>query len=198
LIGFLLLFDGRGIEIALREVVFNVASIITGTGYASTDYQSWGDFPVMTFFLVGLIGGCAGSTCCSVKVFRYQILASAIFTQIRRIHSPHGIFEPRYDGRRVGEDVLSSVMAFFVLFFVTLSLLAIALGATGLDFVTSVSGAATAVANVGPGLGPIIGPSGNFGSLNDMAKWLLTAGMLVGRLELMAVFVLFTRRFWAV
>ena len=194
---FMIVVDQLPFEFTLRESLFNVASIITGTGYASANYQTWGPFPIVVFFLLGLIGGCAGSTCCSVKVFRWQILASAIVTQVRRIHSPHGIFEPRYDGRRVGEDVLSSVMAFFVLFFVSLSVLAVALGATGLDFVTSVSGAATAIANVGPGLGPIIGPDGNFSTLTDTAKWLLTIGMLIGRLELMAVFVLFTSRFWA-
>lgn len=181
---------------AVREATFNLTSIMTGTGYASTDYQLWGAFPVTIFFLIGLIGGCAGSTCCSVKVFRYQILFGAVRNQIRRIHSPHGVFQLKYEGRTVTEDVVSSVMAFLTLFIVTLGVVAVLLSATGLDFVTSVSGAATAIANVGPGLGPIIGPSGNFGELNDVAKWILAFAMLAGRLELMVVFVLFTTRFW--
>lgn len=181
---------------AFREALFNVTSIITGTGYASTDYQLWGAFPVTIFFLIGLIGGCAGSTCCSVKVFRYQLLVGAVANQIRRIHSPHGVFQLKYEGRTVTEDVISSVMAFLTLFVVTLGVVSVLLSATGLDFVTSISGAATAIANVGPGLGPLIGPSGNFGDLNDPAKWILTFAMLVGRLELMVVFVLFTSRFW--
>ncbi|MBT8425615.1 MAG: potassium transporter TrkH, partial [Silicimonas sp.] len=181
---------------ALREASFNITSIITGTGYASTDYQLWGAFPIAIFFFVGLIGGCAGSTSCSVKVFRYQIVFIAISNQIRRIHSPHGVFKPKYEGRSLTEDVISSVTAFMTLFFVTLGVLSVLLSATGLDFVTSVSGAATAIANVGPGLGHIIGPAGNFGPLNDAAKWILIAGMLLGRLELMVVFVLFTSRFW--
>ncbi|MEL7150121.1 MAG: TrkH family potassium uptake protein [Pseudomonadota bacterium] len=180
----------------VREATFNLTSIITGTGYASTDYQLWGAFPVTVFFFIGLIGGCAGSTCCSVKVFRYQLLVGAVANQIRRIHSPHGVFQLKYEGRTVTEDVISSVMAFLTLFVVTLGIVSVMLSATGLDFVTSISGAAAALANVGPGLGPIIGPAGNFGALNEAAKWILVFAMLVGRLELMVVFVLFTTRFW--
>ncbi|MEO0917392.1 MAG: TrkH family potassium uptake protein, partial [Pseudomonadota bacterium] len=191
-----ILIGGDILTPSLREATFNLTSIMTGTGYASTDYQLWGAFPVTIFFLIGLIGGCAGSTCCSVKIFRYQLLVGAIANQIRRIHSPHGVYQLKYEGRRVGEDVISSVMAFLTLFVVTVGVVAVLLSATGLDFVTSLSGAATAVANVGPGLGPVIGPSGNFGELNEAAKWILAFAMLAGRLELMVVFVLFTTRFW--
>jgi len=191
-----LVLNGDPLEPAFREALFNITSIATGTGYASTDYQLWGAFPVVLFFFVGLVGGCAGSTVCSVKIFRYQILLSAIIAQIRRIHSPHGIFVPRFDGRPVSEEVLSSVMAFFVLFTVSIGITSVLLAMTGLDLVTSVSGAATALANVGPGLGPIIGPAGNFAPLNDTAKWILTFAMLIGRLELMVVLVLFTSSFW--
>ena len=150
------------LEIGFREGLFNVTSIISGTGYASTDYQQWGPMPVAMFFFIGLIGGCAGSTSCSIKVFRYQLFFAAIKAQVRRIHSPHGIFTPRYEGRAVSEDVLSSVMSFFVLFIVSLGVLSVALGLTGLDFITSVSGAASALGNIGPGLGPEIGPAGSF------------------------------------
>jgi len=181
---------------SLRFALFNGVSILTGTGYASTDYMLWGAFPVAVLFFAGLVGGCAGSTSCSIKVFRYQLLFASIGAQIRKIHSPHGIFQPRYAGRPVGEDVLSSVMAFFVLFVVSLGILTVLLAMTGLDSTTALSGAATALANVGPGLGDKIGPAGNFGGLNDTAKWLLAAGMLIGRLELMAVYVLLTVKFW--
>ena len=194
--GFQMLSLGRATEPAFREALFNVTSIMSGTGYASVDYQLWGSFAMVVFFLIGLVGGCAGSTCCSVKIFRYQILMSAIYAQIRRIHSPHGIFTPRFAGRPVSDDVLNSVMAFLVLFIVSLGILAVLLAMTGLDFVTSLSGAATSIGNIGPGLGAIIGPSGTFEPLNDSAKWLLIAGMLIGRLELMAVYVLFTAMFW--
>jgi len=188
--------NGDHLEHSFREAIFNVTSIISGTGYASVDYQLWGNFPIVLFFLIGLVGGCAGSTCCSVKMFRYQILLASIKSQIQKIHSPHGVFSPRYDGRPVSEEILSSVIAFFMLFMVSLAIFAILLGMTGLDMITSISGAATALANVGPGLGSQIGPSGNFSGLNDPAKWLLIAAMLIGRLELMSVYVLFTFSFW--
>ena len=183
-------------EHSFREGIFNVTSIISGTGYTSVDYQLWGAFPAVAFFFIGLIGGCAGSTACSVKIFRYQLLFASMRAQIRKIHSPNGVFTPRYQGRPVSEDVLSSVMAFFSFFIVTLGITSVLLAATGLDLVTAVSGAATALACVGPGLGDIIGPSGNFASLNDPAKWVLAIAMLIGRLEVMSVFALFTIRFW--
>lgn len=185
-------------EQTFRQGLFNITSIISGTGYASADYMQWGSFAVALFFFIGLIGGCAGSTACSIKVFRYQLLFASIRAQLLRIRSPHGIFTPRYDGRPVGPDVLSSVMSFFMFFIVTLGLVAVALSLTGLDFVTSVSGAAAALANIGPGLGEIIGPAGNFSTLNDTAKWILTVAMLIGRLELMAVYVMLTVNFWRV
>jgi trk system potassium uptake protein TrkH len=183
-------------ETSLREALFNVTSIISGTGYSSTDYQLWGGVAVVTFFFAGLIGGCAGSTSCSIKVFRYQLLFASVATQVRRLYAPHGVFEPRYEGRPVAEEVVSSVMAFFVLFFVALGVISVLLGLTGLDVITSVSGAAAALGNIGPGLGDTIGPAGNYSGINDTAKWVLSAAMLIGRLELIAVLVLFTAAFW--
>ena len=183
-------------EQSFREAVFNITSIISGTGYASVDYMSWESFMITLFFFIGLIGGCAGSTACSVKIFRYQLLFSSIRVQMQRIRSPHGIFVPRYDGRPVGPDVLGSVMSFFVFFVVTLGMVTWGLSLTGLDFITSVSGAATALGNIGPGLGDRIGPSGNFAGLNDTAKWVLTIAMLIGRLELMVVYAILTVNFW--
>ena len=183
-------------EVAFRESLFNVVSIMTGTGYASADYMTWGTFPVVMFFFIGLIGGCAGSTSCSIKVFRYQLLFASIKSQIRQIHSPHGIFPPRYDSRAVSEDVLNSVMAFFVAFIVSIGLFSVALGLTGLDFITSVSGASAALANIGPGLGQEIGPAGNYAGLNDPAKWILSIGMFVGRLEILVVLTILSLSFW--
>ena len=183
-------------EPAFRRALFNVVSILTGTGYASENYGLWGPFAVSAFFFIGLIGGCAGSTACSVKIFRYQLLFASIKVQMRRIRSPNGVFVPRYEGRPVGPDVMSSVMSFFVFFVVCMGVLSVALSLTGLDFITSISGAASALANIGPGLGPEIGPAGNFAGLSDTAKWLLSFAMLLGRLELLAVLTLFTIRFW--
>ncbi|MDB4052884.1 TrkH family potassium uptake protein [Octadecabacter sp.] len=183
-------------ELGFREALFNVVSILTGTGYASADYMQWGPFAVTMFFFIGLIGGCAGSTACSVKIFRYQLLFASIKAQIRRIHSPHGVFTPRYQGRPVGDDILNSVMAFFVAFMVAIGVVGVLLALTGLDFITSISGAAAALANVGPGLGNEIGPAGNYAGLNDPAKWILAMAMLVGRLEIMAVFTIISWHFW--
>lgn len=191
-----MLHSGQRSEEAFRKVLFNTVSILTGTGYASADYMVWGGLPITVLFFTGLIGGCAGSTACSIKVFRYQLLFSAITVQLRQIRSPRGIFSPRYNGQRVGDDVMSSVISFFVFFIVSMGLLAVGLGLTGLDFTTSVSGAAAALANIGPGLGDIIGPAGNFASLNDTAKWLLITGMLIGRLELLAVYAILMPQFW--
>lgn len=183
-------------EQAFREALFNIVSIMTGTGYASVDYMGWGPFLISVFFFIGLIGGCAGSTSCSIKIFRYQLLFASIKVQLRKIRSPHGVFLPRYAGRPVGDDVLNSVISFFVFFVISMGVLSVALGMTGLDLITSVSGAATALANIGPGLGPEIGPAGNFAGLNDTAKWMLAVGMLLGRLELLAVYAIFTVSFW--
>lgn len=183
-------------EQAFREALFNITSIISGTGYASVDYMTWGPVMISLFFFVGLIGGCAGSTACSVKIFRYQLLFSSIRVQLKRIRSPNGVFTTRFEGRPVGDDILSSVISFFMFFVLTLGVLSVLLSATGLDFVTAISGSATALGNIGPGLGEIIGPAGNFASLNDTAKWLLSAGMLIGRLELLAVYAILTVNFW--
>ena len=191
------LFDGQGeIEPVLRRTMFNAVSVMTGTGYASEDYGRWGAFAVVILFIAGLIGGCAGSATCAIKVFRFQVLGAAIISQVRAIHSPSGVFPPRYEGRTVGEDVIGSVMTFFYMFGLTLAVVTVALSMIGLDPITAISGAATALANVGPGFGPVIGPSGNFSPLPDAAKWLLSLTMLLGRLELISVYVLFTASFW--
>ena len=199
-VGFLTLVLWQGYqfsgELGFRKALFNVVSIITGTGYASADYSSWGPVALVVFFYAGLVGGCAGSTSCSVKVFRYQLLVSAIHMQLRKIHSPSGVFNLRYQGRIVGTDVINSVISFFVIFFVSLGVSAMALALTGLDLLTAFSGAAAALANIGPGLGEVIGPSGNYSTLSDSAKWILAFTMLLGRLELLAVYTLFTLRFW--
>jgi len=188
--------SGELTEAMFRSSLFNVVSILTGTGYASADYGNWGAFPVTLIFIIGLIGGCAGSTSCSIKVFRYQVLFAAVATQINRLHAPHGMFTPRYAGRPVEEEVISSVMSFVFFFFLTFGVCAVTLSMLGLDTVTAISGAASAIANIGPGLGPEIGPTGSFAGLPDSAKWVLAMTMLVGRLELLAVFVLFTPTFW--
>ncbi len=181
---------------AIRLAAFNVVSVLTGTGYATADYAGWGGFAMAGLFTLMFVGGCAGSTTCGLKVFRLQVLYEAAHIQLRRLLQPNGVFIPYYNNKPIPESVLESVMAFFFLFILCWAAIAIGLGLTGLDFVTATSGAAAAIANVGPGLGEVIGPAGNFASLPDAAKWLLSAGMLLGRLELFTILVLLMPSFW--
>lgn len=181
---------------ALRYASFNVISIITGTGFVSSDYGLWGSFAPPIFFFIMFIGGCAGSTSCGIKVFRFQVLYAAARVQLRHLLQPHGVFIPYYNNRPIPDEVITSVLSFFFVFGISFALLTLGLGMLGLDFLTAISSAATAISNVGPGLGPITGPVGNFQSLPDAAKWLLSAGMLLGRLELFTILVLFSRDFW--
>ncbi len=181
---------------AVRYGAFNVISVLTGTGYATADFWLWGSFAAPIFFYIMFIGGCTGSTSCGIKIFRFQVLWAAANTQFLHLIRPHGVFIPYYQGRPIPEDVITSVLSFFFVFGVLFALLAVGLGMFGLDFVTAISAAATAICNVGPGLGPIIGPAGTFESLPDGAKWLLSAGMLLGRLELFTVLLLLSPAFW--
>jgi trk system potassium uptake protein TrkH len=181
---------------ALRFTSFNVVSIMTGTGYSSTDYGSWGGFSIGLFFLVMFIGGCAGSTSCGVKIFRVQVLVETSRRQIQKLVQPHGVFTPQFNDKPIPSAVSNAVMYFFFLFFACFVGLALCLSAFGLDFITAASGAGAALANVGPGLGDIIGPAGHFGTLPDGAKWFLMLGMLLGRLELVGVLVLLSPTFW--
>ncbi len=181
---------------ALRFASFNVVSIMTGTGYATDDHTHWGPFAIAGFFFIMFIGGCAGSTTCGIKVFRFQVLYATAIAQLRRLLQPHGVFIAYYNGRPIPESVSESVMSFFFLYAVCFAAIALGLGLMGIDFLTATSGAATAISNVGPGLGHIIGPAGNFATLPDGAKWLLSAGMLLGRLELFTVLVLLAPSFW--
>tara|TARA_Y100000589_G_scaffold331815_1_gene387233 strand:- start:10 stop:1395 length:1386 start_codon:yes stop_codon:yes gene_type:complete len=181
---------------ALREAAFNVTSIITGTGFSTVDYWQWGGFPGILFLFLMFIGGCAGSTSCSIKLFRYQILYATLRAQLANLIRPHHVYIPKYNGEPISNNISDTVFAFFFIFLLTYALLAFLLSLLGVDFITSISSAATAITNVGPGLGNIVGPAGNFSSLPDLAKWLLSLGMLFGRLEIFVILVLFTRSFW--
>jgi len=188
-------FGMEGSE-AVRRASFNVVSIMTGTGYTSGDYGTWGGLSVSLFFFLMVVGGCAGSTSCGIKVFRFQVLYAVTDVQLKKLLHPNGVFIPHYNKRPLPADVPLSVMSFFFLYALTFSLLAIALSYVGLDFITAMSGAATSISNVGPGLGPIIGPAGNFQPLPDSAKWILIFGMLLGRLELFTLLVMLSPNFW--
>jgi trk system potassium uptake protein len=180
----------------LRQGAFNGISILTGTGYSSMDFEIWGPFTTPFFLVLMLIGGCSASTSCGIKIFRFQILFQELKQQAAQIVLPNAVIIKRFNRRPISDDIVAAVMAFFFLYIGSVLALAVALSLTGLDPLTAFSGAATAVSNVGPGLGPVIGPAGNFQPLSDVAKWLMAFGMLIGRLELFTVLVLFVPAFW--
>lgn len=182
--------------LALRDAAFNVTSIITGTGYTTKDFSAWGNFSVFFFLVLMFVGGCSASTTCGIKVFRFQIILSFIDQQVKKIFYPNGVFPIKYNNQNINDQFLTSVLAFVCLYIFIFFILTLLLSLTGLDLITSVSAAATSISNVGPGLGHVIGPDGNFFILSDSAKWLLSLGMLLGRLELLTVLVLFLPAFW--
>ena len=192
----LTLFDGMDVFTAFRLALFNVVSVLTGTGYATTDYNAWGPFAVGFFFVIMFIGGCAGSTSCGMKIFRFQVALSAIKVYARRLAHPNGVFVAKYNGRPLSDDVFVSVLSFFFVYFATFATMAVLLSGLGLDMLTAASAAGSAIANVGPGLGDLVGPAGNYSSLPDLAKLILSVGMLLGRLELFTILVLVSPAFW--
>ena len=181
---------------SLRSIFFNTISILSGTGYVNAEFDNWGSFPITLFLALMFIGGCAGSTACGVKIFRIQILYLFILNQLKKIIYPKGVFVIKYDQSAVDEKFIASIISFIYFYIVIFFILTALLSLTGLDFITAISGAATSISNVGPGLGPIIGPNGDFSSLPDLSKWILTVGMILGRLELFAILVLFLPSFW--
>ena len=180
----------------LRISTFNVVSVLSGTGYVTADFSSWGKFPLIFFLFLMFIGGCAGSTTCGIKIFRFQILGNFIINQIKKLVYPHGVFSIKYNNEKINDTFIYSIITFIFLYFFIFFILAALLSVNGLDFITAISGSASAISNVGPGLGDIIGPNGNFSDLPNFSKLSLSLGMLLGRLELFAVLVLFFPAFW--
>ena len=180
----------------LRISTFNVVSILSGTGYVTTDFSLWGKFPLVFFLFLMFVGGCAGSTTCGIKIFRFQILGHFIINQIKKLVYPHGVFSTKYNNEKISNTFIYSIMTFVFLYFFIFFILAALLSINGLDFITAISGSASAISNVGPGLGDVIGPNGNFSDLPNFSKLSLSLGMLLGRLELFAVLVLFFPSFW--
>ena len=183
-------------DFSLRSISFNVVSILTGTGYVTKEFDSLGSFPLIFFLVLMFIGGCAGSTTCGIKIFRIQILYNFLVNQLKKIIYPRGIFILKYDNNNVDNKFMASIISFIYLYIIIFFLITALLSLSGLDFITAISGAATSISNVGPGLGTIIGPNGNFSQLPDISKWILSFGMILGRLELFAILVLFLPSFW--
>ena len=192
----LYLLMNKSDELNLRSIFFNVVSILTGTGYVNAQFDGWGSFALILFLGLMFIGGCAGSTTCGVKIFRIQILYLFVSNQLKKIIYPKGVFVIKYDQNPIDNKFIASIISFIYMYLVIFFSLTALLSLTGLDFITSISGAATSISNVGPGLGSIIGPNGNFSTLPDISKWILSFGMILGRLELFAILVLFLPSFW--
>ena len=180
----------------LRISSFNVLSILSGTGYVTDDFGLWGKFPLIFFLFLMFVGGCAGSTTCGIKIFRLQILFLFLKTQIKKLIYPNSIYLVNYNNQKITDGFVNSVILFIFSYLLIFFLVAIMLSITGLDFLSAISGAATAISNVGPGLGEMIGPNGNFSEVSEISKWILSFAMLLGRLEIFAVLVLFLPSFW--
>ena len=180
----------------LRISSFNVLSILSGTGYVTDDFGLWGKFPLIFFLFLMFVGGCAGSTTCGIKIFRFQILFLFIRNQIKKLIYPNSVFILNYNNKKIEDSFINSVIVFIFSYLFLFLIIAMLLSITGLDFLSAISGAATSISNVGPGLGEMIGPNGNFSEVSDISKWILSFAMLVGRLEIFAVLVLFLPSFW--
>lgn len=181
---------------AFRIVAVNVTSVVTTTGFALGDYTTWGSFAVLLFFYLTFIGGCSGSTSGGLKIFRFQVAYVLLKANLQQLVHPRAVIKQQYNNHTLDEEIVRSLITFSFFFAITIGVIALGLSLMGLDWITALTGAATAVCNVGPGLGPIIGPAGNFSTLPDAAKWLLTLGMLLGRLEILTVLVVITPAFW--
>ena len=180
----------------IRISSFNVISILSGTGYVTDDFGLWGKFSLIFFLFLMFIGGCAGSTACGIKIFRLQMLLIFLKNQIKKLVSPNSVIITKYNKQKISDNSINSVMIFIFTFLFVFLIIAMLLSISGLDFITSISGAASSISNVGPGLGDMIGPNGNYKDIPDLSKWILSFGMLLGRLELFAVLVLFFPSFW--
>jgi trk system potassium uptake protein TrkH len=192
---------GGGIGRTARDSLFTVVSVMTTTGYVTTDFNVWpGALQIM---LVGLmfIGGMAGSTAGAVKTYRLGVLTRASLADLRRVIHPRGVFVTRFGGTKVPESINQSVQAFFLfymfIFMTGTFVLGIFSSAFGpdLDLVSAATAVATTLGNVGPGLGAV-GPTSTFLEVTALGKWLLSFLMVVGRLEIFPVLLLFTRELW--
>ncbi len=187
--------EGNYLE-QLSIISFNTISIISGTGYVSNNFENWGNYASVLFLLLMFIGGCAGSTTGGLKIFRFQILFKYIHLHLKKMLQPHIVMTAQFNGKNVNDSTFESVVIFFFVYILTFAMSALFLSFSGLDFLTCISAAASSISNVGPGLGEIIGPDGNYSSLSNYSKLILIITMFLGRLEMLTIFVLILPSFW--
>ena len=180
----------------LSTISFNTISIISGTGYVSANFEEWGNYASVLFLILMFIGGCAGSTTGGLKIFRFQILFKYILLHLKKMLQPHMVLSAQFNGKKVPDSTYESVMTFFFVYIITFASSALLLSFSGLDFLTCISAAASAISNVGPGLGDIIGPEGNYSSISNYSKLILILTMFLGRLEMLTILILFLPSFW--
>ena len=187
--------DGSYID-KIITISFNTISIISGTGYVSDNFENWGNYASVLFLILMFIGGCAGSTTGGIKVFRFQILFKYINLHFNKMLKPHSISASRFNEKIINEATYESVMSFFFLYIITFFISALLLSFSGLDFMTCISASASTISNVGPGLGSLIGPDGNYGVLSNYSKLILITTMFLGRLEILTILILLIPSFW--
>ena len=176
--------------------MFNVMTFMTTTGYTLYDYSTWPALSQLIVFFMFFLGGMAGSTTGGIKLIRTILVIKYIRAEVTRILHPRGLHHVKIGDNVISDEIVRSTLGFYLFYILIFSICAIAVSFDGVDFISSIAISASSIGNIGPGLGETIGPDGNFSSLSETAKWLLIAGMLIGRLELMAVYILFTLKFW--
>ena len=188
-------YDGKSLEYIIRQAAFQVTTIITTTGFATTDFNLWPAFSKIVLFTLFFIGGCTGSTSGSIKVARIIVAVKNSFIELFRSVHPKVVRPVRINGKAISSAQTSGILQFIFIFFVLVFIGGLVLSFTGMDMLESFSAAATCLGNVGPGFGAV-GPASNFSAITDGGKFLLSIYMLIGRLELFTVLVLFMPTVW--
>ena len=190
------LHNGIALPLALSHSFFNFASILSTTGYASQDYTLWGPFAVAAAYFATFMGGCSGSTAGGIKAYRFVILFNIILSGLKRLIYPNAVYSVRYGNQIVDPDTQRAVFLFFSAYVFIWVIGSMAMALAGYEFATASSSVITALSNVGPGIGPLVGPAGNFSMMHDPELLVLTLAMLLGRLEVLTVMVLLVPIFW--
>ena len=183
---------------SLRLSFFSLINILSTSGFTLVNFDTWSSVTTLIFAFAFLIGGCSGSTAGGIKIFRFQIIFSLLKSQIIKLLHPNSVHPVQYNGKRVQNDTLFAIITFIFCYLVSTFLLSVLLAISGMGALEALSSAATAIGNVGPGLGPVVGPSGNFANIPEAAKWLMSLGMLLGRLEITTILVLLFPSYWKI